>query len=415
MPVHEYPPAGHPVRPPASRRNPALTVVIVASLAIGIGANTAIFSVVSALLLKPLPYPDPERLVVLWLRSPGINIPQDWPSPGQYIDVRTGNHSFEEMSISQGRSGTLLGLDQPERVDALFTSSSLFHLLGARPLYGRLLVSDDDVPGKPRVVILSHAFWARLFNSDPNVVGRTITLNGIGNAGGGPDKNQFTVAGVLRRDFLMNEEVMPTVASIHDMDVFLALPLGADAVTRRGDENYSLMARLKPDVTIDQARADVRAIHDVDPTIPVYDVRTMDDRMRDSMARQRFSTMMLGAFAVFALILAVVGVYGVMSHLVTQGTHDIGVCMALGASRGGIVRTVIRRGIELTGAGIVVGLVGAVLLTSVMASLLFGVSATDALTFSLVPVLLTGIAIAASYLPARRATLVDPVVALREE
>ena len=79
-------------------------------------------------------------------------------------------------------------------MDALFTSSSLFHLLGARPLYGRLLVSDDDVPGKPRVVILSHAFWARLFNSDPNVVGRTITLNGIGNAGGGPDKNQFTVA-----------------------------------------------------------------------------------------------------------------------------------------------------------------------------------------------------------------------------
>ena len=133
-----------------SRRSLALTSVIVASLAIGIGANTAIFSVVNALLLKPLPYPDPERLVVLWLRSPGINIPQDWPSPGQYIDVQTGNHSFEEMSISQGRSGTLLGLEQPERVQALLTSSSLFHLLGARPLYGRLLVSDDDVPGKRR-------------------------------------------------------------------------------------------------------------------------------------------------------------------------------------------------------------------------------------------------------------------------
>ena len=84
------------------RRNWALTLVIVASLAIGIGANTAIFSVVNALLLKPLPYPDPDRLVVLWLRSPGINIPQDWPSPGQYIDVRTENRSFEEMSISQG-------------------------------------------------------------------------------------------------------------------------------------------------------------------------------------------------------------------------------------------------------------------------------------------------------------------------
>ena len=87
--------------------------MIVASLGIGIGANTAIFSVVNALLLKPLPYPDPDRLAVLWLRSPGINIPQDWPSPGQYIDIQNENRSFEEMSISQGRAGTLIGLDQP--------------------------------------------------------------------------------------------------------------------------------------------------------------------------------------------------------------------------------------------------------------------------------------------------------------
>ncbi len=123
------------------RRSASLSLVIIASLAIGIGANTAIFSVVNALLLKPLPYPDPDRLAVLWLRSPGINIPQDWPSPGQYIDIRTENSSFEEMSISQGRSGTLLGLDQPERVEALRTSSSLFRLLGAAPLHGRLLLA----------------------------------------------------------------------------------------------------------------------------------------------------------------------------------------------------------------------------------------------------------------------------------
>ena len=108
------------------------------------------------------------------------------------------------------------------------------------------------------------------------------------------------------------------------------------------------------------AGAIVRKIHEIDPTITVFDVRTMTDRMSDSMARQRFSTIMLGAFAVFALILAVVGVYGVMSHLVTQGAHDIGVRMALGAQRGGIVMMVLRQGLELTGAGIVVGLIGAV-------------------------------------------------------
>src|SRR6201989_2037522 len=94
----------------ALRRSAGLTIVIIASLAIGIGANTAIFSVVNALLLKPLPYPEPERLAVLWLRSPGINIPQDWPSPGQFIDVQNENRSFDAMSISRGRSGTLIGL-----------------------------------------------------------------------------------------------------------------------------------------------------------------------------------------------------------------------------------------------------------------------------------------------------------------
>jgi putative ABC transport system permease protein len=124
---------------------------------------------------------------------------------------------------------------------------------------------------------------------------------------------------------------------------------------------------------------------------------------------------MLGVFALFALILAVVGVYGVMSHLVTQGTHDIGVRMALGAQRRAIVGMVLRQGMELTGAGIVGGLIGAAVLTRVMASLLFGISATDALTFSAVPVILAGIALLAGYLPARRATTVDPVVALRNE
>jgi putative ABC transport system permease protein len=114
-------------------------------------------------------------------------------------------------------------------------------------------------------------------------------------------------------------------------------------------------------------------------------------------------------------IATIVGVYGVMSHLVTQGTHDIGVCMALGAPRGGIVRMVIRRGMELTAAGLALGLIGAVLLTWVMSSLLFGVSATDVPTFTIVPLLLIVNGLAASYLPARRATLVDPVVALREE
>lgn len=800
-------------------RAPLFALVAVLSLAIGIGANSAIFSVVNALLLRPLPYPDPDRLAILWLRSPGINIPQDWPSPGQYIDIQTANRSFEEMSISHGGTGTLVTRDQPEKMDVLQTSSSLFHLLGAKPLYGRLLLPEEDKPGQPPVVILSHAFWKRLFNADPNIVGKSITLNGL--RGTGPDKNQFTVVGVLGPDFLLNEEIMPTVASIQHMDVFLPLPLAPDAVNRRGDENYNLMARLKPGVTMAQAQADVsvmaarirekdkrdktftisvvplldqvvgdirrallvllgsvalvlliacanvanlllsratgrqkeiavrtalgaswsrlvrqlltesvllslaggaaglliaqwslyvirtvnpgniprldviaidlrvlaftfgvsiltgivfglapasrsarvdlnsalksggrstqgdggfslsrhrlrgllvvselalslmlligagllirsfvrlqqvspgfnpdhvislrlgdpsqrftkreevvqyfrqllekvavpgvksqgtvsnlpfttsvgwghidvegftpqpgqelqvdlrtaspayfstmeiplvkgryfsdhdydaaaqqvvvidekfaqrfwpnedpigkhlwfdpkkpytisgvvgtvkqygldidgrmaayfpaagnyivartasdpstvanaivRSIHSADPSIPVYEIRTMADRMADSLARQRFSTIMLGAFAVFALILASVGVYGVMSYLVTQSRHDIGLRIALGAQRSAILWLVVRQGMELALTGIILGLIGALALTRVMSSLLFGISPRDIATFATVPLILAVIALAATYIPAWRATEVDPMLVLREE
>jgi putative ABC transport system permease protein len=120
-------------------KNPGLTFVIVLSLAIGIGANTAIFSVTSTLLLKPLPYAHPERLAILWLRSPGIGIPQDWPSPGQYHDIKAQNHVFEETAIAIGEGYTLSGLSKAMRVDGIEASSSLLPMLGVKPLLGRSL------------------------------------------------------------------------------------------------------------------------------------------------------------------------------------------------------------------------------------------------------------------------------------
>jgi len=163
------------------------------------------------------------------------------------------------------------------------------------------------------------------------------------------------------------------------------------------------------------ARDMIRKIREIDSTITVFDVQTMTARMSGSMARQRFATLMLGSFALFALILAVVGVYGVMSHLVAQGSHDIGVRMALGAERAQILRMVMRQGLELTVVGGILGLLGAAALTRVMTSLLFGVSTTDLVTFSAVPLILIATAMMASYIPALRATRVDPVVALRDE
>ena len=232
------------------RKNIILTVVMVASLAIGIGANAAIFSVVDALLLRPLSYPQPERLAAVWLHSPGIGIFRDWPSPGQYIDLQNENHSFEQMALAQSRTFILTGRDQPERVEAMRAQSSLLRMLGAKPTLGRLLLPDEDRPGKPDVAILSYRLWQRRFSADPKFLGTTITLNG----------NPLVIAGVLQPEFMLNAEVMPSEGPMDKIDVFAPLPLGPDAAQKRGDENYNILVRLKPGVSIQQAQADIDVI-----------------------------------------------------------------------------------------------------------------------------------------------------------
>jgi predicted permease len=234
------------------RKNVLLTLVILASLGIGIGANSAIFSVVDALLLRPLPYPHPDRLAAVWLHSPGIGILRDWPSPGQYVDIQNQNHSFDQMAIAQSRTFILTGREQPERVDVLSTQSSLMTMFGAKPLLGRTLLPEEDKPGRPAAAILSYGAWQRLFNSDRNIIGQSITLDG----------KSFTVAGVLERSFMLNAEVMPSEGPMDKVDIFLPLPLGPDAAQRRGDENYNIVVRLKPGVSLQQAQADIDIIAD---------------------------------------------------------------------------------------------------------------------------------------------------------
>src|SRR5256885_14887326 len=176
-------------------KKPGFAAVAILSLAIGIGANSAIFSFTNALLLHPLPYQDADRLAILWSRSPGLNVAQDWFSPGQYLDVKTQNQVFDATAITIGGSFNLTGQGTPERVDGAKVSSTLFPLFGVQAQLGRVFLPEEDEPGKPATVILSYGFWQGPFGADPEIIGKTLGLN---------DKN-FTVVGIMPGQFSLSK------------------------------------------------------------------------------------------------------------------------------------------------------------------------------------------------------------------
>ena len=157
------------------------------------------------------------------------------------------------------------------------------------------------------------------------------------------------------------------------------------------------------------------ALHGIDQDVPIFDISTMDANIANSMGQRRFAMMLLGLFAMMAVVLASIGIYGVMSYSVTQRSHEIGIRMALGAARRNVLRMVMGQGLVLVGAGVLIGVVGAFALTRLIASQLFGVRPTDPTTFISVALTLIGVAALATFVPAMRATRVDPVVALRDE
>jgi predicted permease len=277
------------------------------------------------------------------------------------------------------------------QVDLRTASADYFRTMEIPLRRGRFF-SGRDTPAAPPVAIVDDRF-ARRFWPKGDAVGKHVWFDA--------KKPMITIAGVVGtvKQYGLDDEGKIVVYFPDQQNAGNGMYL----VVRASGDAAALAAPV------------VHEIHETDPTVAVYEVRTMEDRLYSSLARQRFSTTMLGAFAIFALILAAVGVYGVMSYLVTQSQHDLGLRVALGAQRGNILAMVLRQGMSLAAVGIAAGLAGALALTRVMSSLLYGVSATDALTFSLVAMLLAAIAAVAVYVPARRATTVDPMVALREE
>ena len=219
-------------------RAPFFTAVTLLTLAIGIGANTAIFSVLEGVLLKPLPYPHPEELVAVWLTAPGINLRDVNLSPSTYFIFREQSRAFQDIGVTQGYSLNVTGLGEPEHVSGLAVTDGVLPILGVMPLLGRLFTRVDDSPGAPDTVVLTYGYWRRKFGGDRAVVGKTLTVDG----------QLRQIIGVLPQDFCFEDRT----------DLALIVPLQFDrAKTTLGQYSYDGIARLKPGVTLAQASADV--------------------------------------------------------------------------------------------------------------------------------------------------------------
>ena len=328
------------------RQLPVFTSVAVLTLAIGIGANAAIFSVIEGVLLKPLPYPQPDQLVVLDHSATGVSLKNAGAAPFLYFTYREEARVFQDVALWQGDTESVTGLAEPEEVRSIVVTEGLLPMLGATPALGRLLSKHDDTPGADDTMMLAGGYWRTRFGADPTAIGRRIMVNG----------KPREIVGVLPDSF-----------QFFDQKPSLILPMRLDREkVRLGQFSYTAVARMKPGATLDQATADVARLIPVGlqkfPPFPGFSSKMFEDaRLQPSLRLLKDDVigdvgsalwLLMGTIAM-VLLIACANVANLLLVRAEGRQQELAVRAALGASRGRIAY-------ELLAESVVLGLVGGV-------------------------------------------------------